>query len=458
MRAIGAALRAIVVLLALGLAGLVLPAAAQEEPSGTSYITPFPEGDVYKLQAYGDPFAEGVLSGLAESFAGDSRLQISRKHRPLAGLARAEFDDEMKAEEANKETFHIGVVMIGFWDRMNMRVSSRDRIALGSSEWRDEYSKRVDRFMKTLKRKGIAVYWVGLPIMRRYEVNEAALTMNDVVREKAYLNGIKFIDIQAQFADEGGNYAPYGPDITGKQRLLREADGMLFTAAGNRKLALYVEQEIKRDLNQAKNERAIPLAGNEAEQKRVAAMRPRPPTDNSAAWKGTVTTTPDGKAAQAKASSGARDAPVADTSNDQKADNGRITLRSIDAGGREQSVTIDIPRPAIPSAVVALMTRKESSDRPSQMGDVVADDVGDGLVVLSSITPSGTTGAGPARRLAPSLSPYYTVLIKGERLVSKPGRADDFAWPRPEIEVPPEPPAPPAKRMQRQPRAGAPRS
>ncbi len=393
-----------------------------------------------------------------KSFAGDTRLQISRKHRPLAGLARAEFDDEMKAEEANKETFHIGVVMIGFWDRIHMRVTSRDRIALGSSEWRDEYSRRVDRFMKTLKRKGIAVYWVGLPIMRRYEVNEAALMMNDVAREKAYLNGIKFIDIQAHFADEGGNYAPYGPDITGKQRLLREADGMLFTAAGNRKLALFVEQEIKRDLNQAKNERAIPLAGNEAEQKRVAAMRPRPQADNSAAWKGTVTASNDGKAGQPKAAANARDAPVADTSNDQKADNGRITLRSIGAGGREESVTVDIPRPAIPSAVVALMTRKELSDRPSQMGDVVADDVGDGLVVLSSITPATTTGSGPSRRLAPSLSPYYQVLIKGERLATKPGRADDFAWPRAEPEIAPEPPAVPAKRLPRQQRTGAPRS
>ena len=39
-----------------------------------------------------------------------------------------------------------------------------------------------------------------------------------------------------------------------------------------------------------------------------------------------------------------------------------------------KSVTVDIPRPAIPSAVVALMTRKESSDRPSQMGDVLADE------------------------------------------------------------------------------------
>ena len=120
-------------------------------------------------------------------------------------------------------------------------------------------------------------------------------------------------------------------------------------------------------------------------------------------------------------------------------------------------MSVDIPRPAIPSAVIALMTRKESSDRPSQMGDVVADDVGDGLVVLSSITPAATTGSGPARRLAPSLSPYYQVLIKGERLSPKPGRADDFSWPKAEPEMVVEPPAP-AKRLPRPPRVGSPRS
>ena len=276
MRAICAALVAILVVLALALAR---PSAAQEEPSGISYITPFPEGDVYKLQAYGDGFAEGLLNGLVEAFAGDGRVQVSRKHRPLLGLTRPEFDDEMKAEEApGRETFHIGVVMIGLADRNHIRTSPRDRALLGTDEWRNEYGRRVDRFIKTLKKRGVAVYWVGQPVMRRPEVNEPAQAMNDIAREKAYLNGAKFIDIQAHFADEGGNYAPYGPDITGKQRLLREADGVLFTYFGYRKLAHFVEQEIKRDLLQAKNERAIPLAGNEAEQKRVNSLKPRTPS------------------------------------------------------------------------------------------------------------------------------------------------------------------------------------
>jgi hypothetical protein len=453
MRSVCAALVASLVMLALALAG---PSAAQEEPSGISYITPFPEGDVYKLQAYGDGFAEGLLNGLVEAFAGDGRLQVSRKHRPLLGLTRFEFDDEMKAEESpGREAFHIVVVMIGLSDRNHIRTSPRDRALWGTDDWRNEYGRRVDRFIKTLKRRGAAVYWVGQPAMRRPELNEAAQTMNDIAREKTYLNGTKFIDIQAHFADEGGNYAPYGPDITGKQRLLREADGVLFTYFGYRKLAHFVEQEIKRDLMQAKNERAIPLAGSEVEQKRVNSLKRPPPASGDSSWKGTVTASKDGKAAPQKAAPQVREAPVADTSNDQRADNGRITLKSVGAGGREESVTIDILRPAIPSAVIALMTRKDTGERPSQMGDVVADEVGGGLVALSSITPTGIVPGTTRRVTAPSLSPYYTVLIKGERPVPKPGRADDFSWPRADPQIVVEPPAPARPRS---PRAATPRS
>ena len=158
---------------------------------------------------------------------------------------------------------------------------------MGTDEWREEYGRRVDRVIKTLKKRGAAVYWVGQPIMRRPDANEPAQVMNDVVREKAYLNGIKYIDITAQFADDAGNYTPYGPDLAGKQRLVREADGVLFNWAGYRKLAHFVEREIKRDLTQARSDRSIPLAGAETEQKRIAVQRPRREPD--AGWKGTVT-------------------------------------------------------------------------------------------------------------------------------------------------------------------------
>lgn len=421
-----------------------------QDASGQSYINPFPEGDVYKLQAYGDVFADGVLAGLMESFSGDSRIDVSRKARTIVGLMRSDFDDDMRVEEGNRDIVHVAVVMVGLNDRIPQRDSAGRRILVGSAEWRTEYGRRVERLIRVLKRKNAAIYWVGLPVMARPDVNDDAQVMNDIARQKLYLAGAKYIDIQSQFADEAGNYSAYGPDLTGKSRVLREVNGITFTAAGNRKLAHFIEQELKRDLLQARSERDIPLAGGEVEQKRVAALRPRPQVADPS-WKGTITQNRDERG-QPRA---------ADTTGEQKADNGRVTLRVPAAGGRSESVTLDIVRPAIPAAVVALLNRKDTGERASQMGEVVADEIGGGLVVLSSITPPSQSGApGLPRRISPTQTPYYAVLVKGERVTPKPGRADDLAWPRAEpeygfVQLAPPAPAPQPQPARRNPRLGS---
>jgi hypothetical protein len=428
-----------------------LPASAplaQENFPGTSYITPFPAGDTYRLQVYGDAFAEGLLGGLVDTFTDEPRVQLQRRRRPFAGISRFEFEEELKAEDAGRDPMHIAVVMIGYNERYHIRTSSRERIEFGSPEWRDEYGRRVDRLAKTLKKRGMAVYWVGLPIMRRPEINDTAQAINDIVRERAYLNGIKYIDITAHFSDEVGNYTPYGPDVTGKQRLVREMDGVLFTWVGYRKLAHFVEREIKRDLTLARSERSIPLAGSEAEQKRIAALRPRPPTSDPAS-KDSGPTSKDAARGEAKTTAGpATAAPppvIAELIGDSKADHGRIALKTVAAGGREETVTLELPRPAIPAAVIQLITRKDTGERPSPMGDALADDVGGGLVVLSSVTPL-VTGPGAPRKAAPG-QPYYQVWVKGERLSPRPGRSDDFAWPKVDPEIVVE--RPPATRPAR---------
>lgn len=446
----------LVAMAALGVLALVpvSGALAQETFPGTSYITPFPAGDTYRMQVYGDAFAEGLLGGLVDSFTGETRVQLQRKRRALAGITRFEFDAEIKAEDAGRDTVHIAVVMIGYNERYHIRTSARERIEFGTPEWRAEYGRRVDRLAKALKKRGMAVYWVGLPLMRRPEINDTAQLINDVVRERAYLTGIKYIDITAHFADELGNYTPYGPDVAGKQRLVRDVDGVLFTWSGYRKLAHFVEREIKRDLTLARSERSIPLAGSDAEQKRIAALRPRAP-DPDAGGKGSVDATKQttgkgtAKGPPRTASPGPVPPPAADAPGEPKADHGRIMLKTITAGGREETVTLELPRPAIPAAVLQLITRKDTGERPSPMGDALADDVGGGLVVLSSVTPLGT-GPGGRRKAVPG-QPYYQVLFKGERLPPRPGRSDDFTWPRPDPEIviePPRarPPRPPSKK------------
>ena len=180
------------------------PARAQIEPPSSSFLTPFPENDLYRLLVVGDTLAEGLLPGLIDAMGSEPRVQIQRKHRPSVGLARQEADDELRAldEAMAKDNSHIIVVMLGANDRIPIRASNGRRIMVGSDDWRTEYGRRVDRMMKSLKRKSTAIYWVGLPIMRRQEWNDDVEIINEVMRERAVQNGLRYIDAFSIMTDD----------------------------------------------------------------------------------------------------------------------------------------------------------------------------------------------------------------------------------------------------------------
>ena len=397
-----------------------LPAAAQDAGLGGSFITPFPQNDTYQVQVIGDWLADGLLGGLTEAFAtSPAGAQFARKRYDLSGLRRQRDIDELGQAMANDPS-HVAIVMLGVNDRYSL--GSR-RNSKADEEWRAEYGARVDQAMKSLKKGGRAVYWVGLPNMRRSQDNERAQMMNDIYRERAYLNGVRYIDAHASFIDEGGGYSDYGPDVTGKIRRLRYSDGIHFTEAGYRKLAHFVERELKRDLAQARLERAVPLAGDAAEQGRVNPDRARLKAESSRQGQKDKPAKA-GVAAPAAASAGARE---------QKAEVGKVDVKVAGPGGTEQVVTLEIVRPAIPASVVALMTRRSSVDRAAQMGDILVDQIPGGLTVMSSIMPP--RGSDGRRRLSPTQTPYFRVFERGERLLPKPGRVDDFSWPRQQAAV-----------------------
>jgi hypothetical protein len=411
--------------LIVALLAAAMPAAAQEDPGGTSFITPFPPGDIYNIVMIGDDLAEGLHAGALEIFQKDPRVVIRPQHLQLSGLMRPDFNQRVVEldEELKAAPPQIAILMMGAWDRVSARDASGKRVMVGTDPWRREYASRADRVLKLLKKYNVSVYWLGLPIVRRYDANEDVQMMNSLLRERVYLNGAKYVDIYAGFTDENGGYSAYGPDVTGKIRLLRSGDGVYFTWEGSRKLAYFVDRELRRDLTQAKADRSIPLDGAEAEQAKINPESLKL-TGPSAGQGASPARGPDASAQRIKQAE-------ASGPGDQKADNGKINLRILSQGGREEIVTLDIVRPAIPASVVALVTRRESADRVQQLGESVLDQIPGGLTVMSTVALATGPNQAGKRRLSPSQSPYFRVLFKGERLPPKPGRADDATWPRP---------------------------
>ncbi|MGV1014064.1 MAG: DUF459 domain-containing protein, partial [Methyloceanibacter sp.] len=247
------------------------PAHAQDATAvQRSYINPFPGGDRYRIAVFGDSLADGLWGGLYRAFEDDATLEFINRSKPSSGLVRAgSYDWNVELDKLLKdETFQVAVVMFGANDLQAIR-KGNDVFRVGTEGWREAYGQRVEALVKKLRAKNIATYWVGLPIMRSPGQTADAEAMNETFREKAFINGAKYVDTWNGFTDEAGRYSAYGPDMTGQPKRLRADDGWHLTMRGYLKLAHFVEKDLRKDLNLAKLERNIPLAGNEEEQGKV---------------------------------------------------------------------------------------------------------------------------------------------------------------------------------------------
>jgi len=115
-----------------------------------------------------------------------------------------------------------------------------------SEEWGELYGKRVEEMIGVLKARNVPVFWVGLPSVRGARATSEMVYLNDIYRARAEKAGITYVDIWDGFVDDAGNFNNYGPDFEGQTRRLRSGDGVHFTRAGARKLAHYVERELRR--------------------------------------------------------------------------------------------------------------------------------------------------------------------------------------------------------------------
>jgi len=128
-----------------------------------------------------------------------------------------------------------------------------------SDKWAELYAKRVDETIASLKARGVPVFWIGLPAIRGTRATSDMIYLNEIFRARAEKAGIIYVDVWDGFVDEDDDYTPDGPDFEGQTRRLRTSDGVNFTKAGARKLAHYVEREIRRAMGARTTPVALPV-------------------------------------------------------------------------------------------------------------------------------------------------------------------------------------------------------
>jgi hypothetical protein len=388
-------------------------------PVQRSYINPFPGGDRYRIVVLGDSLADGLWGGLYRAFEDDATLEFINRAKPATGFIRPDSYD-WNAELAKilkDDKYQIAVVMFGASDGQGIR-QGKEVHKIGTDGWRDIYGKRVEDFIKKLRAANIATYWVGLPVMRSPGQSADAEALNEVYREKAFINGAKYVDTWSGFTDESGRYSAYGPDMTGQVKRLRADDGLHLTMRGYVKLAHFVEKDVRKDLGLAKMERNIPLAGNEEEQAKVtghAVPAPAPQADEAPA---AVAPAAPAKPAETMAGDPVQGEPGQEV---------EVTV----GPPQSQVGEVSVIRPVISrSTLEAAESLGPQGAAPTSLDEMVRSELSGGLTAVATISAVTDLAMGTSRpRLPLTQRPYYKVLIKGEQLKPKSGRADDFAWP-----------------------------
>lgn len=403
---------------------LVLPALAQSGDLRSGGLNPFPKDDVYRLHMFGDWFMDGLEPSLKASLKTLPRVQLQDEKVDILSLRRSSWEKSIDAINARRGSVGIdmAIVMFGVSEIGSLFASGRERQSFGSEAWLKGYAARVDKAMKALRASKGAVYWIGLPVVRRRDHSEAYQIINTLLRERAYANGVTYIDIYSRFQDENGAFNRYGPDLDGAIKLMRSKDGVYFSGVGYAKITYLAMQMIRRDLNRVKAERVVSLAGNEAEQRSVR----RVPSTAKARQAGQA----NRKKSSRPIVPGARNRGM--RYNGQVANDGSFQFDAI-VDNASRKVRLELPRPALSAAVMALVTRNQSKDKAARLGDNAVQVIEGGVPLFSTVTPADQSAlALSRRRLSPTQSVFFKVWGKGERLEPKPGRADDYRWPRPE--------------------------
>ncbi len=222
------------------------------------------------VDVFGDSLGQMLGNGLDDAFGDRQDVAIVHKARASTGLVTTDVFDWPKAvadaldakggakgddktgkpedRKPDDKKIDVAVMMIGINDRQPIHESG-GTLALGTPEWTAAYRRRVAAIDDAFRKHGIPLVWVGVPITKDDAFADDMAAFNDIYREEAAKSGATYVDTWEAFSDEDGDFSSYGPDVNGQTARLRAPDGVLFTRAGERKLAHFVETHVRRDLD-----------------------------------------------------------------------------------------------------------------------------------------------------------------------------------------------------------------
>jgi hypothetical protein len=212
----------------------------------------------YHFLILGDSFMAvmgGVGDILESSLLRYKDVEVLRVGKVSSGLSRPDYFDwpnQARQIIANNQP-NIAIVMLGTNDAQSFETYSANGVKIifkyGTQAWEQEYRRRVREFLTILQENKMAVYWIGMPIMRDQAYSERIRGLN-LIYEQEILNfpNARFIPTRDLLADSNGNYASSLPDSKGRQMATRVSDGIHLTVFAGEIVEKQVIKTIREDV------------------------------------------------------------------------------------------------------------------------------------------------------------------------------------------------------------------
>lgn len=227
---------------------VVVPGSAPRRPAPVESLASARPDATHVIAVLGDSLADLLAHGLEDALADRPDVAILRRTRSDSGLVRTDYHDWPKTARevlAVNSRITLGIILLGMNDRQPIREGDTLLEPL-SERWKELYRQRIDDVVAAFADKRMTLLWVGLPPMQSSRLSADLIVLNELFRQRVERGGGLYIDLWGGFVDNDNRYAASGPDLSGQVTRLRTGDGVHFTRAGARKAAHFADVAIRR--------------------------------------------------------------------------------------------------------------------------------------------------------------------------------------------------------------------
>ena len=214
-----------------------------------------------RIGVFGDSMADGLWAGLYRDLRGVDGVTVTKFSEVSTGLSRYDYVDiqAKTTRQLDENPLDVAVILFGTNDAQGISMDGQIH-PFGTEGWKAAYARRVDNLVALLRSRGTAVYWVGLPKMKKASFDGRMTIINDVVEARMKALGVPYIETTALTSNAEGEYEAYLSGADGRRQLMRANDGIHMSMAGYLRMSAPVAERLKLDAAIQPRPAAVPAA------------------------------------------------------------------------------------------------------------------------------------------------------------------------------------------------------